>query len=505
MELELRQDYLSCWDKPYHSCINREETAEMIVPDACPDILHMLDGEGTLLLQGRELTQGSLALSGCIRVGILYEAEDVRGLCAMENVLPFSLTVENSAFSAQGKLLVQPCVHKVDIHILNPRKVLIKVNFSLDICVLQPQRLAICAEAPQVENCHLRQKMEEHTSYMIVAAQEKSFNYSDVLSLPAGSPDLAELLRVRASCAAQDSKVIGNKLLFKGEARVEILYRSSDGRLCNAAFPLPFSQMMELSEGCEEGIPSLHLLLCDLSCKPTDAEGRTLSLELELVAQAVIRATQRVSLLRDVYSTTHHCVEKCKRYPITRHMDHGSAAESLRERLESEGLVETVLDVQLRLLPLTESRTGDSLTLESALAAFVLVRLSDGRVEALQRNLRVAHAIPAAKAWHYDCEVRLARQATALPSGNGVELAFTLDFLWSAQANSEIEGVDSLTIEPREVSTEPAPALLIRSVREGETLWDLAKRYATTEAEIAEANVLSTMELFVGQMLLIPR
>ena len=90
MELELRQDYISCWDTVHHTVVNQEETAEMIVPDACPDILQILDGEGKIFLQRKEAAEGRGEFSGLIKVCVLYRPERGGGIRSMEAVLPFA-------------------------------------------------------------------------------------------------------------------------------------------------------------------------------------------------------------------------------------------------------------------------------------------------------------------------------------------------------------------------------------------------------------------------------
>ena len=45
MELELRRESVRCWETVCRTKLEQEETAEMIVPDACPDIWQVLDGE----------------------------------------------------------------------------------------------------------------------------------------------------------------------------------------------------------------------------------------------------------------------------------------------------------------------------------------------------------------------------------------------------------------------------------------------------------------------------
>ena len=46
MELELERTELSGYETVLNTTLFQEETMEMIVPDACPDILRILDTEG---------------------------------------------------------------------------------------------------------------------------------------------------------------------------------------------------------------------------------------------------------------------------------------------------------------------------------------------------------------------------------------------------------------------------------------------------------------------------
>jgi len=505
MELELRQEYISCWDNGYRTCINQEETTEMIVPDACPDILQILDGEGKLLLQRKEAMDGKAELSGCIKVGILYQPEGECRLCSMEGILPFSSTLESAAITRSSKLMVVPKIQKVDVHVLNPRKVLIKVNFTLDVCCYTPQSMSICPCVEQREKYAVCQKVEEHQSYLPVAVQEKMFNYTDLLTLPAGNPDMEELLRFRADCLCHEAKVIGNKLLFKGEAKVELLYRSCDGNPCSASFPLPFSQMMEIGDAGEESVPELRVIFTDLSCKRADDEARTVSVELELLAQCVLCRTERITMLHDLYSTGYDTQETRRQYPVSRLMDHGIAAETVREIVENSLPAESILDIQLRPMQMSSSKQGSDLSLNAELDAFVLFQTDQGDLSAMHRRIMVPHLIPAGPQWEYSCDFWISRPASAIPVKGGIELSFALEFSWNAMEKGSMEGIERAVLEEKKASAEERASVIIRPVRNGESLWDIAKSYATREIDIAEANSLPTMELYAGQMLLIPR
>ena len=108
MELELRQDYMSCWDTVCDTSLDLEETTEMIVPDACPDIMQVLDGEGKVLVQRKEAQDGRAEFSGLIKVNILYLPEGEEKLYSLDAVLPFAASIDLPAISRRTQMQVTP-------------------------------------------------------------------------------------------------------------------------------------------------------------------------------------------------------------------------------------------------------------------------------------------------------------------------------------------------------------------------------------------------------------
>lgn len=506
MELELRQDYISCWETVCDTSLNLEETSEMIVPDACPDIMQVLDGEGKVLLQRKEAQDGRAEFSGLIKASILYLPDGDGKICSLDAVLPFSASVEAAAISRRAQVQVIPQVQSIDVHLLNPRKILIRVNFTLKVQCYAADSVAICPCVDNGEPYSIQQKVEDYQSHVVVTALEKMFNYSDVLSLPAGRPDIKKLLRTRADCLCNESKIIGSKLVFKGEARLEIMYSGQDDELYHANFTLPFSQIIECSDAGEEAAPEIQIIFTDLSCKLADEEGRSLAVELELLAQALLRKNERRELLTDLYSTSHAATPNHKQYPVRRVMDQGVAPESVREVLETGIPATNVLDVHIRPCHLAKTKQDNSLELGAEVEVFVLYTNEQGNIDSLHRKFIVPHQIPISDNWDYQCQFWISREGLASPVSSGIEVSFTIDFSWTATAKGELSGIDAVTLEERVKDAEkPRPSVILKTVRPGESLWEIAKAFCTTESEISEANALQSTELYPGQMLLLPK
>ncbi len=71
MELELNRTHVSGYDTVLDSTVFQEETLETIVPDANPDIQHLIDVQGTALLKSKAASDGRAALLGAPKRSLL--------------------------------------------------------------------------------------------------------------------------------------------------------------------------------------------------------------------------------------------------------------------------------------------------------------------------------------------------------------------------------------------------------------------------------------------------
>ena len=385
MELELRQETVRGWESVCRATLEQEETAEMIVPDACPDIWQVLDGEARLLLQRKEPQDGKGEFSGLLKTTILYQPEGEQGLRAMEVTLPFSASPELTQLTRRSMLHVIPRVLSVDVHLLNPRKVLVRVGYCLDIEGFEPQARSLTSLVEEPERYGIRQKTGELRSFQTVYAQEKAFTYQDTVVLPAGRPDAVELLRTRAQCTCTEARVIGSKLVFKGEAMLQLLCRGEDGALFTGEFHLPYSQIMDAGEDSEEGMCSMDLLFTDVKCTPVEEDRRSFQVELAVQAQAVLRREVTVPILTDLYSTAYEVQPEEVTCPVLHLLGQGEEQESVREVVGTQGLPGNLLDVQARLGRTGQSQEGEDQMLTQEVELVVLYDTEEGLASARQK------------------------------------------------------------------------------------------------------------------------
>lgn len=507
MELELKTTHLNSYDTVLDTTVFQEETVESIVPDACPDIQRILDTEAMVCLGGKEAQEGRIEVAGIVRCAILYLPDGAAGPRRMTTSIPFTCVAEAAGIRSSCTIMAVPRVCSADTRSLNPRKVLTRVNLAVDVRVLCPKSDNICDGVESDPAAGIHQLLETRQINTVSAVAEKPFTFSDDLNIPGSKPPAAELLKSRVDLACSESKIIGNKLIFKGEAKLKLLYRNASGGFSNANFELPFSQIMEVSGVGEDAQCSLDVVLtgCDCSLEGSD-EGRTVAVSLSMVAQANIRENREITLLSDVYSTAYQLSSEHRAHNFSTVLENAEQLVNVREIVETSVQVRDVLDAYVNIGEMMQRREENKVSLS---AETMITLLCVGEDDDLYT---ITKSIPAV------CPVELPREAacmgrcvcrgdcSATPVGGGVEVRYTLSFLCLATNTSNAVGISDMRLEentPRDTSGQPS--IILRMVGEGERLWDIAKAYGTTMEEIGQANALSEETLPVGQVLLIPK
>ncbi|MDD5938334.1 MAG: DUF3794 domain-containing protein [Clostridiales bacterium] len=506
MELELDRTQLNGYTALLDTTIFQEETLEMIVPDACPDILRVVDTGGKVLLRGREAMDGRAEVSGTIRASVLYVPDGENGIRHLDVVIPFTCAAEGSGIGPGCTVVACARFRRADTRAVNPRKVLVRAEAAVDLTVFSPIRENICCQVLEAEANHVEQLTEKQEVCITACVQEKPFTISEEITFSAGKPAAEELLRSRVALVCGESKLIGNKLIFKGNANVTVLYRGEDNGIYTAGGELPFSQIMEIS-GVGEGADcalSLALTSCDCQLSPV-GDGRIVSLNLDVLSQAVVRESRTLEVLADAYSTREPLTAQWDTYPMEVCLDAGVRSQNAREAWDTGTHVRDVTDCCLSVSQVTRSREGDRLILTAQVEVMVLYLGEDGGCYSAQRQISVPCSLEEPESCRCFSRCEPAGDVYATPAGGGLELRFVLDFHYWIMAGRQVTAVSAL--EPGQAAEEAGeqPSLVLRMLDRGERLWDVAKRYGTTIADIISANELADESAAVGKLLLIPR
>lgn len=506
MELEFDKTEWNGCETVTDTTLFCEETLECIVPDACPDMLRILDTDGVVCLKSREASEGRAELRGVVRCSVLYLPDGEEGVRRVEVTIPFACGCDDGGIRPGCLVHAAPRLLSADARMLNPRKLYVRAEVAADVRIYAPSAMLLSRACVGGEEWGVQERRELCPTYAVRDVKEKAFTFSDDLSLPGSKPDMEEILRERVELTCAESKVIGAKLVFKGQAALTVLYRSVEQQVVSVCFELPFSQLMEVEGAGEEADCDVAVTLGELNCQRDPEDGRLLSVSMDLMAQAVLREEGSVEVVTDLYSTAYGVTVQSREDQFCRLSEGGSRRQPVREVLETPVGVKSVVDCTLAIGAVSQSWEGTLLTLTADVRATVLYVGEDDGLYALTRPVNAACQWEPEPGCRCACRCQCPGELYATPTVGGVEVRFPLDFHYRAETRRTVLEVAGATLdEEHPLDTAGRPSIVLRMVEAGESLWEIAKTYATTQAEIMGANELAGEEAPAGKLLLIPK
>ena len=284
-----------------------------------------------------------------------------------------------------------------------------------------------------------------------------------------------------------------------------MLLQEAGGGLTSARESLPFSQVMEIPQGGEDGDCLVRVELTELQCDPDPGDGKNLEVVVELLAQAQVRCRRPVTLLQDVYSTGWEMEVDSGLQTLCRLGEQSIRTQTVRELLETGEMVRGVAASRLSLGQVTQSREGGQLLLSAEGWLTILYLDEEEQVRCLRKMLPVTCRLDCPEEYRCICTCSSPGEVFAAPAAGGVEVRFSLDFHCLTMTRRSVAAVEQARLGEARVSGEGTrPSVVLRLPVPGEGLWEIAKAYGTTMEQIRQANELEGEELPLGKMLLIP-
>ncbi len=490
--------------------VDKEESADIIVPDMYPDIQRLVDTSGLAVVKEKRTGDGTADISGVVKVSVLYRPEGEAGLRRIELSLPYSHTLEHPAITDDTVMVTRVSLQTADARMVNPRKVNVTVILNLDMKAYGQADWEICQDLSDAAEHGVELKRAMQTAYMPVAVNSRGFTATDELEVPASKPAIVDLLRADVKLSGADAKPIGNKLVVKGLAAIRLLYTTAGETgeqrgLATADLEMPFSHIMEmpgLDDGCvADAVLTLGGVDIDLRTG-LGGESRSMGVTLQIEAQAVASADRHITSLTDLYSTAYEVQPQFQTVELSRLLEKNLRHFTARDNFEAGQPIQSVLDTRVALWPV---EIGDS-GLACDAQVTVLFMAEDGEPYTAVRRVRIELPAELPEGARMSAVGLLGGEVTAAATHDGLDVRFGVDFDTTVTQIEQfvmVSGVNADLTSPKE--DRDHPSVVLRRSRLGESLWNIAKAHNTTMEQIAGANHLELEEeLPEGKMLLIP-
>ena len=508
MELSLINERLSYAENVFSETHTTEETMEMIVPDAMPDILRIISADAVVLLRSKDTSTERVTVSGAATVSVIYAPEGETGLRRVRLEIPFQITGGGHRITPLSRATVRLIPGAVNAMALNPRKVSVRINVAADISCYNDTELIIPSSIAAAELQNIEVLPGETEVSLPVEVLEKTFVASYEYQIPQTNPPVGEILKTTVSLTPGEYKVVGSKLIFKGLTTVSVLYSSADGgEVAACSYETEYSQLLELENantGSEfEIIPLLTGAYIE-SDTLSDSDGRRLSAELHIVAQCVARCSKRFGFISDAYSSRYELETIQSALSLAGTPVSFCVPAVLRTTLEAPELSRIITVTAKPGLP-TGGFTDGKLSLSTPVDVEALYVTNDGAIRSATVGSVVEASADIAVGTELKISARCSGEVYGAAADGGIEVRAPIELLVQSAATHECKFISELSIDDETPLDLPdLPSLVIARVSHGDSLWTLAKRHRSTCALIAAANELEEGES-LPTVLVIPK
>lgn len=497
MELQFHKTVIPCLRTVANQVQTQEQTQEVRLTDGMPDIGRVLASWGQVLLRGKEWRNNGAGASGGIMVWVLYAPEDGSEAQCVEAWLPFQVKWDFADTGRDGSLCVSPLLRSVDARSLSARKLMVRATVGVLGQAMVPGEGEFYTPEELPEDVFVLQ----NTYPVCVPTEtgEKLFNLEESLTLPASVPEIQKIIRYTLNPVLTDSKVVADKLVMRGVANLELLYRGVDDQIHAWRWELPFSQYAELDkEYNAETAAQIWLAVTALELE--QGEEEKLAMKADITGQYVICQRQSVSVVEDAYSPVRSVV------PETTWMNLPSVLDDRTETIPVEHTMETdikqVVDATFYPTHPLLRRSGDTVNTELSGQFQMLGYSPDGQLQSMTGRWQDDKTMEIAENTDVEISVNAGERPQAAVTGENVSLQTEVQLHTKTVSDRAIPMVTGLDLGEMRQPDPERPSIVLR--RAGtDSLWEIAKHTGSTVAAIRAANGLN-QEPDSEQMLLIP-
>lgn len=500
MELEFvtkPMQYLAnvLWDR---QC--KEETVETIVPDSYPDAERIISCHAVAVMRSKEVHQGNAVISGGIRAGVMYVAEGENLPRSLEVYLPFTVQSDCPELTENSSVQFSCKIRSADARIVNSRKILVRVNLCCEIKGFEKREAMLYTPA------QIPDYLQTHTAKykMLLPSEygERNFMMTEELRMPGNRPWSGDSMCYSVEPELMEYRLAGNKAVFKGVARLHMLYSTEDGNLAHFEAELPFSQYCELQQVYEEETLQICLQLtgCELERGVTQ-EGDTLTLTLHMTAQCAVLESKEMEFMDDAYTLQGEFSPQWHSEMFVNCLEQRNSSHTVRESKNCEA--SEIVQTQVFLDFPQKKRVDEGMEITVPATAQITYYDRQGQLQWLSFRTECKETVPMAENVQCRISAALAGDVAALSAGSTVELRYPLHITMETYANQTFKSICGGEIRETEKKREKRPSVIVRRSAGGESLWEIAKANGTTVGRICAANGLETEQSEAG-ILLIP-
>lgn len=483
------------------------------LPEYKPDIMCLIKSKGMAQIEEVIPEEEHVILQGKLFFEVLYQGE-VRPpvLDCLKGSIAFRERVNVEGVTPEDTVMVCPQVEDMGVVVINSRKLSLRglVDVTLFVSGSEEAELPMAETYPSTYQ--VREK--EHTVLKLLEQRKDRMRIKQEISLPKEKGNIQKVLWQEVRLEQMNMRQSGDGVEMSAMMCVFVLYQSEKEETIWYETAAPVADRISCDMPGNDGFYQVKILSNQTSLEPRedlDGELRNVSVEGLVELEVSIWQEETVKLLEDAYCMTgelhvHRHKEEMWQIAIKNQVQlQVEDVCTLPEEKEAVCLCNGQGEVWIQ-----EVRAIDGLIHVSGLCHVEVLYLQGEDIQPFvceKMTLPFSGDIEAGgigEGDYIDVDVSLYRLQCSLMDGNTISCRGEVSLQLLAFHREEWMVPDDLAEEPLDLEAlQKQPGMIGYVVKQGDELWDIAKRFHTTKQELMDTNRLSTDTVQEGQKILI--
>lgn len=489
---------------------------DVIVPDSKPDIDFIIRAFGIPFIETVKPGDGKVDIAGEVLIDVLYQSKNSD--VPLHNVTT-SMAIDESinidGVDKNSNIALKLDMQSLDFNVINDRKFNIKTILNAYVENIEETEVEVVKNISDAENIQMKTGKISVTN--VVENKRDRFNIKEELAIPAGKPNIREVLQTNISIADKSVKPMDGRVSVNGKLLVSTMYvGDNDESIIEVVdYEIPFNGYIESKNVLEDMLVKSNLALNQKKVRVLqndDGEDRILDLEAVVGADLKVMDNREIEVIEDAYSLespleiareafSYQAVKGKNEARVT-HVENIRLDENDNDIMQIQKVWGTV---SLEDVAIEEDKIIVSGVIN--LEVMYIVNNDNEPVKTAYYSIPFEHEIESKglkSGMSADVTAQISDTIFNMLTNNELEVRTDINFEALVSENNEGTIITEINISDEGSNINSVASIIIYVVQKGDTLWNIAKKYNNTVDDIVEINDIENPDLiYPGQRLLI--
>lgn len=487
------------------------------IADAKPDVYQVVTQQGHVELEEVRASDGHVHVKGVLHFKVLYLAdEETHHPACMEGELAFEEQILMGSVSGTDQVQAQAILEDLSVGMINSRKLSVQALLQIRLFTERMKQLDVAVGLDGTEQIEVKKK--DLQALDLIVAKKDILRVKKDLLLPGGMPNIFALLWKSCQIREMTFRVLDGKLQATGELSLFFFYEeeSETKKAVWYETTVPVSVAIEC-QGVREGM--LEQIGCSIghleieAKADEDGEERVILLDLVLDLDIRIYEETNLSMIEDLYGVTKQADVVRGKGQYRRLLVKNTAKTRVSDQFSiSPGMpqIQQICGSFGEVFVQEIKKQSDGVLVKGTVNVQILYESAEEEVPCgcLKGELVFEELLETAESVKNTCSCRIeaSLEQLSVQAQNEqeaeVRAVVCVKGLICAECEEEIV-TDALLRAPDPEKQANQPGIVVYLAGEGETLWDICKKYDVPMEGMREMNNLTQDEIHPGDQLLI--